>query len=109
MAAPNLTRDQAEQRATLLNVDSYVIELDLTDGVHNVPGERTLRSTSTVYFRCSEVGASSWIDVVAERVESAVLNGVELDVADYREEDGIALHDLTESNELVVTVDARYM
>ena len=32
MALPNLTRDQAAERAALLAVDSYKIDLDLTDG-----------------------------------------------------------------------------
>ena len=47
MAAPNLTRDQAQQRAALLEVDSYRIELDLTDG-GGKPGSDTFRSTTTV-------------------------------------------------------------
>ncbi|MCP2165078.1 aminopeptidase N [Goodfellowiella coeruleoviolacea] len=108
MAAPNLTRDQAQQRAHLLEVGSYQIELDLTDG-HGKPGTATFRSTTTVRFRSREVGASTWIDIVAESVERAVLNGVELDVSAYREDDGIALPDLAENNELTVWANCRYM
>ncbi|MDT7650421.1 MAG: aminopeptidase, partial [Pseudonocardiales bacterium] len=40
MALPNLTREQAVERAALITVDSYRIDLDLTDGSGN-PGERT--------------------------------------------------------------------
>ncbi|AHH94903.1 aminopeptidase N [Kutzneria viridogrisea] len=103
MAAPNLTRDQAQQRAALLEVQSYDIALDLTgDGP-------TFGSTTTVRFRSRTTGASTWIDLVAAEVSSAVLNGVELDVSGYREDDGIQLDGLAENNELVVRARCHYM
>jgi aminopeptidase N len=131
VAAPNLTRTAAEQRAALVtgldpSADSvtqnsevhspavhypaveYAVALDLTDGAGR-PGTDTFTSTTTVRFACTEPGASSWIDVVAERVHSAVLNGTELDVSNYREEDGIALPNLAAHNELTVRADCRYM
>jgi len=108
VAAPNLTRDQAQERAELLEVESYRIELDLTDG-GGKPGTDTFRSTTTVVFRSRTPGASSWIDIVAATVHRAVLNGNELDVSSYREEDGIILPDLAETNELTVEADCRYM
>jgi aminopeptidase N len=108
VAAPNLTRDQAQERAELLEVESYRIELDLTDG-GGKPGSDTFRSTTTVVFRSRTPGASSWIDIVAATVHRAVLNGSELDVSSYREEDGITLPDLAETNELTVEADCRYM
>ncbi|HET8643187.1 MAG TPA: aminopeptidase N [Pseudonocardiaceae bacterium] len=108
MAAPNLTREQAQQRAELLDVDSYTIELDLTDG-GGKPGDTTFRSTTTVHFSCRRPGASSWVDLIAAGVSSAVLNGVELDVSGYREDAGIPLPELAETNELVVDAQCRYM
>ncbi|MFD7653291.1 aminopeptidase N [Actinosynnema sp. NPDC059797] len=108
MAAPNLTRDQAQQRAALLEVDSYRIELDLTDG-GGKPGSDTFRSTTVVTFRSRTPGESSWIDIVAANVHRAVLNGREVDVSSYREEDGLHLPDLADVNELVVEADCRYM
>ncbi|GAA0242582.1 aminopeptidase N [Saccharothrix mutabilis subsp. mutabilis] len=108
MAAPNLTRDQAQQRAALLEVDSYRIELDLTDG-GGKPGSEVFRSTTTIAFRSRTPGASTWVDIVAATVHRAVLNGVELDVSDYREEDGLALPDLRDVNELTIEADCRYM
>ncbi|MGI5502163.1 aminopeptidase N [Lentzea sp. CA-135723] len=108
MAAPNLTRDQAQDRAELLEVESYRIELDLTDG-GGKPGSDTFRSTTTVVFRSRTPGASSWIDIVAATVHRAVLNGAELDVSGYREEDGVPLPDLAETNELTIEADCRYM
>jgi aminopeptidase N len=108
VAAPNLTRVDALARAELLDVDSYAVDLDLTDGA-GAPGESTFRSTTTVRFRAAETGASTWIDIVAAGVRSATLNGRALDVADYDEEKGIALPDLAADNELVVDADGRYM
>ena len=40
VALPNLTRDQAAERAALVTVDSYRIELDLTDGERQRPARR---------------------------------------------------------------------
>ncbi|MCO1582468.1 aminopeptidase N, partial [Crossiella sp. SN42] len=108
MAAPNLTVEQAQQRAALLEVESYAIELDLTDGAGG-PGENTFRSTSTVRFASRETGAQTFVDLVAAGVRRAVLNGVELDVSDFREEDGITLPNLAERNELVIEADCRFM
>lgn len=108
MAPPNLTRTDAERRAALLEVADYDVELDLTDG-GGKPGEGTFSSVTTVRFTCAEPGADSWIDVVAAGVRSAVLNGVELDVSGYREEDGIALPGLAAENVLRVDAEARYM
>jgi aminopeptidase N len=108
VAAPNLTREQAQQRAELLDVDSYTIELDLTDG-GGKPGDTTFRSTTTVRFGCTRPGESSWIDLIAAEVHRAVLNGVELDVSTYQEQDGIALPGLGATNELVVEAVCRYM
>ncbi|MET0236042.1 MAG: aminopeptidase N, partial [Kibdelosporangium sp.] len=108
MAAPNLTRAQAQQRAELLEVESYDIVVDLTDGAGR-PGEGTFTSRTTVQFRSREAGADSWIDIVAASVERATLNGAELDVSGYREDDGIQLTGLAEVNELVVEAQCRYM
>ncbi len=108
MAAPNLTGEQAQQRAASLAVDDYTIELDLTDG-GGKPGDTTFTSTTKVRFTCAEPGQDSWIDLVAAQVRSATLNGVELDVSGYREDDGIALPAPAADNELVVVADCRYM
>ncbi|QFU92962.1 aminopeptidase N [Amycolatopsis sp. YIM 10] len=108
MPAPNLTRDQAQQRAGLLEVESYDIELDLTDG-RGGPGEKIFDSKTTVRFTSSRPGEGSWVDIVAEQVRSATLNGNKLAIENYREEDGIALPELAASNELVVEADCRYM
>ncbi len=106
MATPNLTREQAVERAALLTVGGYQIELDLTDS-SGAPGERTFRSTTTVTFDAL-AGADTFIDVVADTVRSATLNGRELDVSAYDESIGIALRGLEEHNVVVVDADCRY-
>ncbi|WP_089406164.1 aminopeptidase N [Geodermatophilus saharensis] len=107
MAVPNLTRDDAAARARLLAVDSYDLAFDLTDG-EGRPGAGTFRSTTTVTFTCREPGAGSFVDLVADTVRSATLNGVELDVSTYTEEGGLPLPDLAADNTLVVDADCRY-
>ncbi len=108
MPAPNLTRDQAKLRADLLDVESYDIELDLTDG-RGGPGEKTFTSKTTIKFAAARSGEGSWVDIVAEGIESAVLNGAELDVTGYVEDKGVELPKLAESNDLVVDAVCRYM
>jgi aminopeptidase N len=107
VAPPNLTREQAEQRAALLEIQSYMIDLDLSERAGG-PEVETFGSTTTVQFRSKQAGATTWIDLVATRVHSAVLNGVELDVSGYEEAQGLQLPDLAADNELVVHADCRY-
>jgi aminopeptidase N len=105
--APNLTRADAQARAELLQVTSYEVELDLTDGAGR-PGEGTFSSRTTVRFRAKRTGAATFIDLIAERVNSAVLNGAPLDTAGYTPESGLALPSLAANNELVVEADCIY-
>ncbi|EME24171.1 aminopeptidase N [Rhodococcus triatomae] len=106
MAPPNLTREQAAERAALLTVDHYGIELDLTDGA-GAPGETTFRSVTTVRFAAAE-GGSTFVDLIAKNVNSATLNGSPVDVSGYSEETGIPLTGLAAENELVVDAECLY-
>ncbi|MGW4582552.1 aminopeptidase N [Rhodococcus aetherivorans] len=106
MAPPNLTREQAAERSAVLTVDNYRIELDLTDGA-GAPGTTTFRSTTTVTFDATE-GASTFVDLIAQTVHSATLNGKPVDVSGYTEESGIALSGLAARNELTVEADCLY-
>jgi aminopeptidase N len=101
VALPNLTRDQAVERAALITVDSYRISLDVTDG------SDCFRSTTTVAFEAL-AGADTVIDIAADRIRSATLNGRELDVSGYDESTGIPLRGLEKRNVLVVDADCRY-
>ncbi|GAA4661052.1 aminopeptidase N [Gordonia humi] len=106
VSAPNLTRDQAQQRAALLEVDAYVVDLDLTDGA-GAPGEERFASTTTVTFSAT-AGASTFIDLIAPRIVSATLNGAPLDVTGYDESVGLPLPDLAAQNTLTVVAECAY-
>ena len=106
MALPNLTREQAVERAALVTVDNYRITLDLTAG-DGKPGERTFRSVTTVEFDAL-AGADTYIDIAADTIRSAVLNGRDIDVSGYDEATGIPLTGLDGHNVLVVDADCRY-
>ena len=98
---PNLTRNEALERAALVTVDDYRIELDLTTG------DKTFRSVTTVRFEALP-GADTYIDLAADRVHRAVLNGHDVDVSGYDESRGIALVGLAHDNVLVVEADCHY-
>jgi aminopeptidase N len=97
----NLTRDEARERARLLTVDAYRVELDLTGD------EATFRSAVSVSFSCSSPGASSFIDLSAAQLTEAVLNGRPLGAGAL---DGgrIALPGLAAANELRVVARCAY-
>jgi aminopeptidase N len=101
--AGNLTRDEARERARLLNVESYTVELDLT------AGEERFRSTTVVRFGSTETGASTFIDLHGAIVREVTLNGKALDPASYDAEKGrIPLPGLAADNELQVVADCEY-
>jgi aminopeptidase N len=97
----NLTRDEAAERARLLRVASYQVELDLAGG------EVTFGSVTTVRFACGRAGGSTFIDLTAPEVSEIVLNGRTLPAGAF---DGnrIALDDLAGSNELTIRAQCAY-
>ena len=103
MPGENLTRIEAADRAKLLKVHSYEVELDLTQG------DKTFGSKTTVNFASHEVGASTFIDAITAKVHSIVLNGEKLDVAKQSDGIRIELTNLQAENELFVDADAFYM
>ena len=107
MRSLNLTRDDAAARADLLSVDSYTVELDLTDGA-GAPGAGTFRSRTVVRFSCSRPGSETFVDLRSASIRSATLNGRDLDTSGYRDEDGLTLPGLEAENELVVDADLAY-
>jgi aminopeptidase N len=107
VSVPNLTRTDAAARAELLDVQTYDLQLDVTDGAGH-PGEHTFRSITTVEFTARRTGSDTFIDLVAETVHSATLNGVELDVSGYTPAGGLPLTGLAEKNTLVVAAECRY-
>ncbi|HCB04176.1 MAG TPA: aminopeptidase N [Nocardioides bacterium] len=101
MPGTNLTRDEAATRASLLDVTSYAIDLDLTTG------DTHFGSTTTIVFGCREPGASTFADLVGATVHEITLNGEHVDVAAYADS-RIALTGLAAENTLVVKADCTY-
>ncbi|MER5492164.1 aminopeptidase N [Streptomyces sp. NPDC002490] len=105
MPGTNLTREEAQRRASLLTVDSYGIDLDLSGAQEG----GTYRSVTTVRFDSAEAGAESFIDLVAPAVHEVVLNGTVLDPAEVFADSRIALPGLLAGrNELRVVADCAY-
>ena len=101
MPGENLTRTEAQERAAIVDVQTYDVELDLTRGAE------TFGSTTRVRFTATP-GASTFIDAITKTVHSITLNGSALDVAAVNDGVRIQLDDLQEQNELVVVADAMY-
>ncbi|MFI9829533.1 aminopeptidase N [Streptomyces sp. NPDC051913] len=105
MPGTNLTREEAQQRAKLLTVESYEIDLDLSGAQEG----GTYRSVTTVRFDVSENGAESFIDLVAPEVHEVTLNGDSLDPAEVFKDSRIALPALLAGrNVLRVVADCAY-
>ncbi|MDQ7905589.1 aminopeptidase N [Phytohabitans sp. ZYX-F-186] len=101
----NLTQVEAAERARLIEVTGYDITLDLSRAGD---GDQTFRSTTRVAFSCTEPGASTFIEVAAQRVRSAELNGQPVDISAWSAEDGLVLSGLAADNTLVVDADFFY-
>jgi aminopeptidase N len=97
----NLTRKEAIERASILDVQSYEVEIDLTQG-----GE-LFGSTTRVRFSAQE-GSSTFIDAITGAVHSVVLNGEVLDPAKVSDGIRIQLPSLAKENELVVVAQGKY-
>jgi aminopeptidase N len=91
----NLSRDEARDRARLISMDSYQVQLDLADG------EETFESVTTARFGCTSPGASTFLELTAPAVTEITLNGQAVDLSAF---DGhrINLTGLGERNELRV-------
>ena len=96
---PSLTRAEAADRAALLTVASYAIDLDLTaDG-------DTFRSSTTIRFAAAP-GAGTFVEVRPVKILSVRLNGVPVDAT--VDDNRLALTGLAAGNELVVDAEMAY-
>ncbi len=100
MPGENLTRDEAQQRRSVIDAQSYHIALDLTRG------PEVFESRTVLRFGAS--GPESFVDLIAEGVDDIVLNGTPLDPDAVYSDSRIALTGLLDQNELVVAARCRY-
>ena len=100
MPGINLTSVEAAERSSILKVDNYKVDLDLTTG------DETFNSKAVITFTATP-GSSTFIDAVAKRIISATLNGQPVDTSNYDGE-SVFLNNLAASNELVIEMEAVY-
>jgi len=96
-----LTYTEAQERARLIDVLGYRVDLDLTGG------DEVFGSVTVVRFGCRAPGASTFADVRPARLRRVVLNGQDLDpgtLAGNR----LPLPRLQARNELRVEADMAY-
>lgn len=102
MPGANLTRVEAEERKSIVQYPiHYSVDLDLTQG------DTTFVSTSTIQFG-AKAGESTFLDLIADEVTSVTLNGESVEPVEVFADDRIALNNLRERNEVVVTAVCRY-
>ncbi len=101
VAMPPLTRTEAENRARLLDVHHYTVDLDLTR-----PDE-LFGSTTTIRFTARDPGATTFVELKPAALHRAVLNGRPLDPGQLRD-NRLELTGLAADNELTVEADMRY-
>lgn len=101
MPGINISRSEALERSTHLEIASYEVFLDVTEK------NDTFFSKSTVRFACSKPGYDTFIDAVARRVISATLNGAPVQLGGYDGET-IFLQNLAAENELVIEAEVEY-
>jgi aminopeptidase N len=109
----NLTRAEAQDRATKLSGVSYAVALDLTPSPDRPPGpvtgDETFTSDTTVRFQGNLVGLSTFIDLDAVNVKEASLNGRAIPVESYdKGKSRIPLRGLLANNVVRVVADCAY-
>jgi aminopeptidase N len=97
----SLTLAEARQRARLVHVQAYSVDLDLTRG------EEVFGSSTVIRFACSEPGAETFVELRPATLQTATLNGRRLDPGSLRD-NRLRLTDLAATNELRVEADMRY-
>jgi aminopeptidase N len=97
----NMTRDEARERAALITVSSYQVDLDLTGD------DTTFSARSLIKFRSATPGASTFVNLTGPAVRSIILNDEQVDPQAF---DGhrIALTGLAAENILEVDAECAY-
>jgi aminopeptidase N len=102
MPDTEITRAETRERARLLHVRSYDVDLDFTRG------PETFGSVSLIRFDCHRPGTATHADLIAAGVREITLNGVPLDPETAWANGRITLPGLAASNELRVAADCAY-
>jgi len=110
MFAANITRTEAQRRSTLIRAEAYEVSVDLTgrdgDGATLATPDATFFSTARVRFTGLE-DADTYVNLIADALVSATLDGVPLDAAAFDGEH-LAFHSGAGDHELVVASIMRF-
>lgn len=98
----NITRNEAIERAGLVNEPVYTVSLEL-DGKGD-----TFSCFASIDFKSKE-NSNTWIDLVSPLVESIWLNGEELNVKEVFDGTRIKLQNLKIENQLKIKAQCSYM
>lgn len=101
MSHADLSRVEAQERARLLSVEHYEVELDVDSG------DETFSSKTVVRFRCTEPGGETFIDIAPRDLQKVTLNGVDIGI-DACTDRRLKLTDLQERNTLEVLATFPY-
>ena len=77
--ALNLTQTECAQRASVVHDPTYAISVDLSQA--GDPGVTTFPSTTRLTFEAT--GDATWLDLAADSISSATLNGQPIDTSGY--------------------------
>jgi len=102
-SVPSLTREEAAERADLLVVREYDIDLDVTGAADTTHFGSTVR----IQFSCRRPGATTFVELKEATGVEAVLNGRRLDPASLVD-NRLPLPGLAAENELVVRASMAY-
>ncbi|MGA7207184.1 MAG: aminopeptidase N [Specibacter sp.] len=106
MSNSNLARVEAATRKSLITVHHYDVRVDVGNAMNLAdPGFPT---QSTIAFSAVTAGSSTFLDFIGLGVESVVLNGRTLDVAEVVDDSRIILDGLALENEVTVNATAAY-
>ncbi|WP_109688379.1 aminopeptidase N [Branchiibius hedensis] len=103
MPGTNLTHAEANARSLLLDVVNYDIHVDVTQSAE------VFSTQSTIAFRCSQPGATTFLDFIGQSVESVLLNGESLSPAAVYDGSRIELPQLGVDNVVEVRATGRFM
>lgn len=99
----NLTRAEAAARSSIIAVESYHVELDVT------PTGPTFRTKTTIAFTCSEPGEATWVDLIAPEVTRIELNGIDIDHTFAYNGARITLATTSAHNTVVIEANGSFM
>ncbi|MBL3698200.1 aminopeptidase N [Leucobacter luti] len=101
MPGTNLTRAEAQERASIVESQRYEVALDLT------VGPETFAADTTIHFAASP-GSATFVDLIADSVELVELNGVALDPATAFADSRVQLPGLAAQNTVRIASTQRY-